>query len=298
MILLSNMHRILWFDSQIRENKYPNRNALAERFEISIRQAQRDIDYLKDSLKAPLTYDAKRRGYYYEEQTFMLPHVYISEEQKRLLSFLTYSYENYNQTSKTKQIVELFKKFSGEKNTEEELPIFDLNKSIIEKLNLLAESIKYRKKVRLKYRDQHIGEIEYIIFPYRLFNKNRTDYLYCYCEEINEYTNLRIDRITNMWMIEDYFEVSFDYIEKANLATIEKDPFTAKIKCKEEPTFINPEFRVFEIENFIYQIHFYDVDAFINELLYMDKWEEIISPNWLKRKIKNRCTKIIDKLSN
>lgn len=41
---MSNLHRIRWFDGQIREGNYPNSTALAGQFEISKRQAQRDIE--------------------------------------------------------------------------------------------------------------------------------------------------------------------------------------------------------------------------------------------------------------
>jgi predicted DNA-binding transcriptional regulator YafY len=70
---MGNMHRILWFDEQVRYGKYPNSSHLAEQFEISVRQACRDIEYLTDSLRAPLVYNPKRRGYQYEDRTYALP---------------------------------------------------------------------------------------------------------------------------------------------------------------------------------------------------------------------------------
>jgi predicted DNA-binding transcriptional regulator YafY len=70
---MGNMHRILWFDEQVRFGKYPNSSHLAEHFEISVRQACRDIEYLTNSLRAPLVYNPKRRGYQYEDRTYVLP---------------------------------------------------------------------------------------------------------------------------------------------------------------------------------------------------------------------------------
>lgn len=54
VIALVNMHRLIWFDSQMRALMYPNCNTPAEKFEISVRQAQRDIDYFKDYQDAPM----------------------------------------------------------------------------------------------------------------------------------------------------------------------------------------------------------------------------------------------------
>lgn len=50
---MSNMHRIHWFDEQIRSGRFPNSSWLAREFEISRRQAQRDIEYMAISLRAP-----------------------------------------------------------------------------------------------------------------------------------------------------------------------------------------------------------------------------------------------------
>lgn len=41
---MSNMHRIHWFDEQIRGGRFPNSSWLAREFEISRRQAQRILN--------------------------------------------------------------------------------------------------------------------------------------------------------------------------------------------------------------------------------------------------------------
>jgi predicted DNA-binding transcriptional regulator YafY len=69
------MHRILWFDEQIRARRFPNAKALSEHFEISVRQAGRDIEYMQDS-RAPMYYNAKRRGYEYNDVAYILPSVF------------------------------------------------------------------------------------------------------------------------------------------------------------------------------------------------------------------------------
>ena len=45
---------------------------MAERFCISHRQAQRDFEYLRRELGAPIAYDNSRKGFYYEE-SYVLP---------------------------------------------------------------------------------------------------------------------------------------------------------------------------------------------------------------------------------
>lgn len=70
--------RIQWFHEELTRKTYPNAVQLSERFHISVRQAQRDITYLRKQLGAPLRYDIGRQGYAYTAP-FSLPVMLVSE---------------------------------------------------------------------------------------------------------------------------------------------------------------------------------------------------------------------------
>ena len=70
--------RIQWLHKKMTLNSYPNAQRLAERFGISHRQAQRDLNYLRCELGAPIEYDNSKKGFYYTEP-FALP-VLISSD--------------------------------------------------------------------------------------------------------------------------------------------------------------------------------------------------------------------------
>ena len=70
--------RIQWLHKKLAQNSYPNAQRLAERFHISHRQAQRDLDYLRRELEAPIAYDNCRKGFYYTE-AFSLPLLLTSD---------------------------------------------------------------------------------------------------------------------------------------------------------------------------------------------------------------------------
>ena len=89
---MTALHRIQWIDSEIRAGRSPNARRLAERFEISHRQAQRDFEYLRDSLGAPLVYGAAERGYRYEGEPFVLPGQFVTPEQRGVLENLAEYY--------------------------------------------------------------------------------------------------------------------------------------------------------------------------------------------------------------
>lgn len=78
---------MIWFHNRVVENVYPNAGTLAERFEISSRQAQRDIEYMRDPMNAPLEYCAKERGYRYEKE-YVLPSFFLSEGERETVRLL------------------------------------------------------------------------------------------------------------------------------------------------------------------------------------------------------------------
>ena len=69
---MSANDRIQWLHKMIFEGCYPNAAHLADKFAISPRQAQRDVEYLRSHLGAPMAYSAMHKGYYYTE-TYSLP---------------------------------------------------------------------------------------------------------------------------------------------------------------------------------------------------------------------------------
>jgi predicted DNA-binding transcriptional regulator YafY len=75
------LERFVWFDHEARKDRFPNATKLADKFELSIKSAQRTIDHFRDRLQAPFEYESTRKGYYYTDSTFQLPIIRISEEE-------------------------------------------------------------------------------------------------------------------------------------------------------------------------------------------------------------------------
>lgn len=100
--IISNYQRVTWFHNKVINNGYPNARMLSQHFEISVRQAQRDIEYMRDSMNAPLLYCSQQRGYRYEKE-FTLPSFFLSEHEKSIMRSLaeqcqkigTFGYQKY-----------------------------------------------------------------------------------------------------------------------------------------------------------------------------------------------------------
>ena len=71
--------RFLWFHRQVKDGRFPNATALVAEYGVSARTAQRDIEFIRDRLQAPLLYQSRQRGYSYTDQTYELPAAWINE---------------------------------------------------------------------------------------------------------------------------------------------------------------------------------------------------------------------------
>ncbi len=71
--------RYFWIDKEIRAGRYPNNPKIAKHFEISLKTAQRTMDYFCDQLHAPVAYSPENRGWYYTDPSYKLSAVEMSE---------------------------------------------------------------------------------------------------------------------------------------------------------------------------------------------------------------------------
>lgn len=78
--------RYIWFINRAKKKRFPNAVSLAKYFEISLAQAQRDIEYMRDALGAPLEYIAAEKGYELNDRAFSLPSVWVEDDELLLLA--------------------------------------------------------------------------------------------------------------------------------------------------------------------------------------------------------------------
>jgi predicted DNA-binding transcriptional regulator YafY len=57
----------------IKERKFPNASSLATELSVSSKTVQRDLDYLRDELEAPIEFDRLENGYFYSRADYVLP---------------------------------------------------------------------------------------------------------------------------------------------------------------------------------------------------------------------------------
>lgn len=296
---MSNMHRIIWFDQQIRRMKYPNCSTLAEHFEISVRQANRDLEYLRNTLSAPLEYVARRRGFVYGDQTFILPHMVITAEEKKVLGFLAHKYGNYDGTPINHKVSNLFQHLSGQLKEEPRIPFFSLKENDLTLFHTIRDSIANRHKMRIQYRDPDRGTLPLVIHPYESYGKGNTDYLMAYCEEYGDIYHFRLDRMAETAQTRERFHVP-DYVKQAPQGgRPAKTPFKALLEL--EPDVDNSSFRGRKLTpagEVLFQVEFTDPEELVADLMASTSWKNIVSPHWLRDKVKARCEELLAKMGH
>lgn len=299
---MSNMHRIQWFDQQIREGKHPNSNHLAQQFEISRRQAQRDIEYLEVSLRAPLLYLSKNRGYCYGDQTYVLPLLYMTDEEKKVLKFLAFRYRQYNyeNAAAVNRVGHLLSRFTDEHETEAPyslLPIFNASPELMQNFQLLSHAIHEHLIVHITYKHQD-EEVRLRIYPLKLMTHYNGDYVVAFCEEQNKQRTFRLESIEHAAVTDHKFEPAIIEADEWEKRKPVRKPFSAKVIL---PRSLNGEtwngYAVRFVDELVYDIEFYDTESFMQHLL-TSEWQKLLSPKWLRTKLQARCLEILGQLNS
>ncbi|MBN1524520.1 MAG: WYL domain-containing protein [Spirochaetales bacterium] len=295
---MSNLHRIQWVDHQIRENRFPNCNTIAEQFCISARQASRDIEYLKDSLGAPIEYSSKKRGYYYTEKTFVFPAVFLAEEEKKALSYLADRYKAVG-GEMTDRLAALFEKLTGgETQSAAEMagvPVYHVSREIVSTIEAIKKAIAEKVKIVIDYTDSAMHKTKRTVRPYIIHGKSRAQYLHAFCEFRHAERDFRIDRIHSVFPTTDSFSLPayFDSSKYAGEAVFNfRQPYIAEILFDAQPS---PSGNTAENRPATETIPFESSAILFKKLLGRATAFTILSPEWLKNKFAAYIQNILNK---
>jgi predicted DNA-binding transcriptional regulator YafY len=71
----------------LQDRMYPNCSKIARELEVSVKTAERDIDYMRHEWALPIAYDPKWNGYYFHEPVNRLPWVPVTEAELFAMCF-------------------------------------------------------------------------------------------------------------------------------------------------------------------------------------------------------------------
>ena len=214
--------RFIWFDNQVRVKKYPNATSLAARFEVSLKTAQRDIEFMRDRLNCPLEYDVSKKGYYYEDDTFSLPMVYLSSGEfssllisRKMLQDISSGYIGDEISSIVDKITNVLSKHMAMGNRIDNTFSFQLVeyspapeaifKAVLEGcLKQKRLNFTYYSPVREEKRSRTVD-------PYHLFNYMGTWHLIGYCHLRKGIRDFALSRISEGKVLNETFDTALDF---------------------------------------------------------------------------------------
>jgi predicted DNA-binding transcriptional regulator YafY len=65
--------RLQTIHHEIKDGRFPNATSLAGSLDVSTKTVQRDLDYLRNELAAPIEFDREHNGYFYSRSDYVLP---------------------------------------------------------------------------------------------------------------------------------------------------------------------------------------------------------------------------------
>lgn len=214
--------RFVWFDNQVRGRKYPNATSLSEQFEISAKTAQRDIDFMRDRLLCPLDYDSSQKGYYYDDETFSLPMVYLSSEElsalliaRKMLQDISGGSIGHEMSSIVDKITNVLKKHSVVADHIDDAFSFQLieySPAPEAVFKAVLEGCLKKKCLSFTYYSPATEEkSERTVDPYHLFNYMGTWHLIGYCHLRKEIRDFALSRISEAKVLKKSFRTPADF---------------------------------------------------------------------------------------
>ena len=214
--------RFVWFDHQVRARKHPNATSLAEEFELSTKTAQRDIDFMRDRLLCPLYYDSSQKGYYYNDDTFSLPMIYLSSGElsslliaRKMLQDISGGYIGEEISSIVDKITNVLTKRMSIGDRIDEAFSFQLieySPAPEQVFKAILEGCLKKKCLSFTYYSPATEEkSERTVKPYHLFNYMETWHTIGYCHLRKGIRDFALSRISEAKVLTESFKIPDDF---------------------------------------------------------------------------------------
>ena len=214
--------RYHWSHGQIIQSRYPNASILAKQFEISKKQAQRDIEFIRDRLGAPLRYNGMKRGYEYKESGYELPPVWFSGDELMAFCLALRIATTIPDSTLKKSLKGFLEKFLSLRSLEDTYSIKEIE-TLISVKNIEYYRVKdevfrttinalFRKRpLEISYRSPHRGEeTERVILPLHLLCYMGSWHLIAYCSLRNELRDFSLSRILKIKAVDKTINLPSD----------------------------------------------------------------------------------------
>ncbi|MDR1972382.1 MAG: WYL domain-containing protein [Treponema sp.] len=217
----TKLSRIYFIDREIASGRYPSTRDLAKKYETSIPSISRDIEFMRDTLNAPIAYDTTRRGYCYTEKRFRIPAAFATADDLLALGMAKQFLSLYRDTplyQTAKQFMDgIASPLEDGDNPmwyEKRIAVPPPAPAVVDSgvWNIIISGLRENKIITFDYRSASDEEtFGRRVRPYQLLYDQGVWFLYGFSEERKGTRVFSLYRIKNAAPTEDRFTLPEDY---------------------------------------------------------------------------------------
>jgi len=211
---MSQMERIYELDRMFRRKRPPSKHEIQQKFEISVAQFKRDLDYMRERLGAPITFDSQAGGYRYGSYDFNLPGLWFTEREVYSLLLMDALLEQLQPGFVREQLGPFKQKLRSlltRPNRRAESILERMQVALApqrpvdpEPFQAICDGTIRRKRLRIRYFSRSRGaESDRVISPQRVIFYRGNWYLDAWCHEKNAARRFAIDAVRLASVLED-----------------------------------------------------------------------------------------------
>ena len=275
---------------------------LADRFSVSVRTIQRDIDILSVA-GIPVTSSKGPSGGYSLMDNYKLDKTFLKKDEMRILTDLLTGLENLLSQVGFRDIKEKVNAITKDESCFSAKIRFDFmpwlpHHKIQDKLIQISEAIESNRLIEIQYRDQKGKETLRKIEPCQLVMKDYAWYLYGYCMNRKDFRYFKVMRIGQFKLTEESFEPR-QLPDEEPFADLQDKLINIKLLLRNKA--IGRADDYFPVKDIKYEKDFiivqtqYPDDIWLQQvLLSFGKDVEVLEPEHLKEQIKQEAQKMFE----
>lgn len=309
--------RMYKLDAQLRTNSYPNCKKLGKYFEVHPKTIQRDIDYMRDMLGAPIEYDKKKKGFFYRENWVFLPSAFLEQDEAEALKATKKVLSQYRGTPYHEEVSRALDKvlqyLPGTFGEEELFSIYSFEQPAVHHdcsnhFMTLEDAIRQKLMVHIIYDAPSSGEeSSRTVHPYRLHYSlaAQTWYLVAYCELRKERRTFVVSRIKKMELLKDYFQVPEgfsleEFLSKTFDQVVGQTEYEVSVRfsayqapwIKERQWHPTQRIELLEDGGLIIRFHVSGLDALKRWVMRYGKHAEVLEPRELRDMVRDEVREL------
>ena len=275
---------------------------LANRFEVSTRTIYRDIETLSRANIPIYAIKGKEGGIEILDEYVLNKMLLTEEEQKQILFALQGIKKVAGQNEK--DILEKLSRLFNKKADDWiriDFSNWGKDKEKEERFNKIKAAILNKNRIKFEYYNTNGEKSERIVEPLQIWFKDKSWYLIAFCKLKQDYRIFKIARIKEIEILEEHFERDLQQEskkEKCKFKTI-----TLKLEISKKMAYrVYDEFEDSEITkkddgSFIINVEYPENEWVYGYILSFGEYLKVLSPERVKRTIKNKIEKILKNYS-